>query len=72
MTASRQLHLTILALAFVLALRPHSQLRSRKTRSLFRCAENTSTSTAGNVTAIVHTASAFDPTAHKSCPSETA
>jgi hypothetical protein len=40
--------------------------------SFFRGAENNSEGIAGNVTPIVHTARAFNPTAHQAAPQKTA
>jgi hypothetical protein len=64
MTAAQPLHLTVLAL--------HWCLPETGTRRAFRYAENSHQAIAGNITSIVHTAAAFNPTAQQAAPQETA
>ena len=65
MIVSRALHLTVLALVSLAKPEPERD-------AFFRSAENSSEGIAGNITPIVHTALAFDPTAQQAAPKETA
>jgi hypothetical protein len=66
MIASRALHLTVLAL-----ISSFPKLEPAAV-AFFRSAENSSEAIAGNVTPIVHTERAFNPTAHQAAPQEIA
>jgi hypothetical protein len=57
MDGSRALHLIVLA--------PVSLRETRTTQTFFRCAENSSAAIAGNDLPIMHTGSAFNPTAQE-------